>query len=339
METKDIDIAAILKDKPRGIQLFDLLHCVKVKLDRIEFVKNKEQETVIWCNILNSNKITLFRYSYTGTELGWLNGLQILKPSSEMQDWSKFVWRKGDVLQYKNGGGGAIFMGWSDDSYTHFESSFFRDWRGVGIGKKMLAFKTEDFEKADESTVNFIIDGINEYSDGKFNLSTLTIERLGSQFKDGDIVRQGVLNGTNIYIIKTCIDKIDNKYDYYARYNTQDKEVNYNDWSHISPTARLATESEKQQLFDALEKEGKRWNPETKTLEDLPKKCEFKAFDKVLVRNYDSWRWRINLFSHYEKDTQFKYACLSGNFLQCIPYNEQTKHLLGTTDEYKGGEG
>nr|DAU08174.1 MAG TPA: hypothetical protein [Caudoviricetes sp.] len=24
---------------------------------------------------------------------------------------------------------------------------------------------------------------------------------------------------------------------------------------------------------------------------------------------------------------------------ECIPYNDQTKHLLGTTDEWKGGEG
>lgn len=25
-------------------------------------------------------------------------------------------------------------------------------------------------------------------------------------------------------------------------------------------------------------------------------------------------------------------------FSECIPYNEETKHLLGTTDEWKGGE-
>ena len=34
---------------------------------------------------------------------------------------------------------------------------------------------------------------------------------------------------------------------------------------------RPATDSEKQRLFDALAKEGKRWNPETKQIEDLPR--------------------------------------------------------------------
>ena len=32
---------------------------------------------------------------------------------------------------------------------------------------------------------------------------------------------------------------------------------------------RPATEEEKQRLFDALAKKGKRWNPETKQIEDL----------------------------------------------------------------------
>ena len=34
---------------------------------------------------------------------------------------------------------------------------------------------------------------------------------------------------------------------------------------------RPATEEEKQRLFDALAKKGKRWNPETKQIEDLPR--------------------------------------------------------------------
>ena len=37
-----------------------------------------------------------------------------------------------------------------------------------------------------------------------------------------------------------------------------------------SPTFRLATDSEKQQLFNALAKEGKRWNAEKKCIEDIP---------------------------------------------------------------------
>ena len=45
---------------------------------------------------------------------------------------------------------------------------------------------------------------------------------------------------------------------------------------------RLATEEEKQQLFDALAKEGKAWDAKKKMIVDLKPKCEFKPFDKVL---------------------------------------------------------
>ena len=41
---------------------------------------------------------------------------------------------------------------------------------------------------------------------------------------------------------------------------------------------RLATEEEKQKLFNAIKENGYRWNPETKTLEKLPK---FKVGDKI----------------------------------------------------------
>lgn len=44
---------------------------------------------------------------------------------------------------------------------------------------------------------------------------------------------------------------------------------------------RFATEEEKQKLFDAIKANGYRWNPETKTLEKLPK---FKVGDKIVKK-------------------------------------------------------
>ena len=118
--------------------------------------------------------------------------------------------------------------------------------------------KTAKFDKLDNNTAYGYIREIENRCGGKLNLETLEIEKQ-NEFKDGDIVTQGVLKGVNVCIIKNCIDKIDNKYNYYARYNTQDKEINYDDWSHISPFAKFATDSEKQQLFEALAKENKAW--------------------------------------------------------------------------------
>lgn len=58
-----------------------------------------------------------------------------------------------------------------------------------------------------------------------------------------------------------------------------------------------------------------------------------KPFDKVLVRDsyYDAWK--CMLFSHMIKNERFPYICVGHPFAYCIPYNEETKHLVGTKEE------
>ena len=46
---------------------------------------------------------------------------------------------------------------------------------------------------------------------------------------------------------------------------------NGRNWTEVFNKYRPATEEEKQRLFDALAKEGKRWNAEEKRIEDLPR--------------------------------------------------------------------
>ena len=56
-------------------------------------------------------------------------------------------------------------------------------------------------------------------------------------------------------------------------------------------------------------------------------------FDKVLARN-DMEDWSCMFFSHIIKDEEtYPYACGYDWFTQCIPYNDDTKHLLGTHKE------
>lgn len=57
-------------------------------------------------------------------------------------------------------------------------------------------------------------------------------------------------------------------------------------------------------------------------------------FDKVLVYDiYDICEgWACALFSHI-RESEYPYSTSSGSFKVCIPYNDDTKHLLGTTDE------
>ena len=56
-------------------------------------------------------------------------------------------------------------------------------------------------------------------------------------------------------------------------------------------------------------------------------------FDKVLVRDLNGHIWVCDLFSYIKECTQFPYKCMTSYYKCCIPYNDETKHLLGTTDE------
>ena len=55
-------------------------------------------------------------------------------------------------------------------------------------------------------------------------------------------------------------------------------------------------------------------------------------FDKVLVRDENSY-WRCSLFSHITNHKFFPYVTVEDTYSHCIPYNEDTKHLVGTNEE------
>ena len=59
-----------------------------------------------------------------------------------------------------------------------------------------------------------------------------------------------------------------------------------------------------------------------------------KPFDRVLVRTSLVVNWTCALFSYkYDIFDSNKFACTGGNYSYCIPYNDETKHLVGTTIE------
>lgn len=70
-----------------------------------------------------------------------------------------------------------------------------------------------------------------------------------------------------------------------------------------------------------------------------PKKPKFdpkslQPFDKVLTRVGQCYRWRCTFYSHeIEEECTFKYETTACSYRYCIPYNDDTKHLVGTTKE------
>lgn len=72
-------------------------------------------------------------------------------------------------------------------------------------------------------------------------------------------------------------------------------------------------------------------NPKPKVERFDPK--TLKPFDKVLVRDFANEKWGPSFFGYmdYEDDFPCKHVGAISNY--CIPYNEDTEHLLGTTNE------
>ena len=59
-----------------------------------------------------------------------------------------------------------------------------------------------------------------------------------------------------------------------------------------------------------------------------------KPFDKVLVRNNNNGKWKCAIFSHIKDyNSGRQYDCCYMIYRYCIPYNDDTKHLVGTTTE------
>lgn len=55
-------------------------------------------------------------------------------------------------------------------------------------------------------------------------------------------------------------------------------------------------------------------------------------FDRVLVRDFKTCKWRCEHFSYFKENDSYPYMCSTSHTL-CIPYNDDTKHLVGTTEE------
>lgn len=167
METK-INIAEILKNKPRGTKLYSIVHgectfeAVTDEIFKINFCTSK-------FGLTQSGECTLIKFGnmYDGGEC-------IIFPSKEMHDWSKFAWKRGDVL-ISNCGFVCIFKEWASDDYTRFNGCYFDG---------MPNAETAKYSKLDNNTAYGYIREIEKRCGGKLNLETLEIEKK-LEFKDG----------------------------------------------------------------------------------------------------------------------------------------------------------
>lgn len=334
MET-EINIVKILKDKPQGTKLYSSA-CGKCNLKEVD---DKS-----------------FKISFYNSKFGFMNGGEgyldkngklyddgecVVFPSKEMRDWRKFAWKKGDVLVNKDGDVHIIFERFVDDTYCSFVGKYYlwkenNDTEHFYKNERLL---TSDFQKAGKYAAQTYINTIEKRLGGKLNRETLEIEKAQPEFKEGDIAFADYGNRQNVFVVS---DKTDLSEGYSSFISLDLSSLTLSMGYRTSffkkdlCKLRLATEEEKQQLFDALAKEGKAWDAEKKQVVDLKPKVELKPFDKVLSRRCSEDYWVLNFYSH---KTDYYHICIDGSSnLYCIPYNEETAHLLGTTDDWEGGE-
>lgn len=177
MEAK-INIVEILKDKPQGTKLYSSA-CGKCKLEEVD---DKS-----------------FKISFYNSKFGFMNGGEgyldkngklyddgecIIFPSKEMRDWSKFAWKKGDVL-INSCGFQCIFKEWASDDYTKFNGCYSNSKDGY---EDVSNAETAKFVKLDNNIAYGYVREIERKLGGILNLETLEMEKTQPEFKPLDYV-------------------------------------------------------------------------------------------------------------------------------------------------------
>lgn len=321
---EELNIANILKDKPSSTKLYAdafgelSLECVNLSKDNSIYAKTKKFNC---CSFYSDGKYLK-------------EGEPILVPSKKMRDWNKFAWKRGDVLVSDDGKSHVIFSRWYDDNYTSFCGKHYLNNENKNtLYYGVLICTTEKYSLEDKDTAKAYINTIEERLGGKLNLETLEIEKQ-QEFKDGDIITIT----TKVGNILTFIFKAEDVEKYYCHGFLYGKIVIANDDSFCKKDfyiARPSTEEEQKQLFDALAKKGKTWDAENKKVIDLKPKWIPKPFDRVVTRVDDDAIWTANIFSHIDQYGEYNTIGCVGGYPYCLPYNEETAKLIGTTDDWK----
>ena len=324
MEAK-INIVEILKDKPKGTKLyadaFGELSIEEICTEDDNGITLSDNGGIDW----------LF---YNDGKYSW-RGESILVPSKEMRDWSKFAWKRGDVLVNKYNNSHIIFDKFNDDTYTTFTGKLFYQVVKAGYNYTHTCsdVMTQNFDIEKGDAVQTYINAIEERLGGKLNRETLEVEKTQPEFKDFDLITIKLPKGRSLI----GIFKAENDENYYLHANLDSRDIftiyedSYCDKSTC--TARLSTEEEKMHFFDVLAKNGKTWEAVKKQIVDLKPKWTPKPFDRVITRNADDDIWTANIFSHMDSHGEYVTIGCVGGYTYCIPFNEETAKLIGTTKD------
>lgn len=337
MKQKDFDIYEILKGVPVGTKLYTPM-CGKVGFAYL--ATNKEAGEAIWTTDKNGE--------YTFNKNGrWMEGGEVmLFPSDKMRDWSKFAWKKGDVLVTEDGAAHIIFEKFTDDTYTIFAGKYYyckNGAKGYTYLRECDNAITEEFTLETEDAAKTYIGFIEKRLGGKLNRETLEVEEqkkkpafeigklyvFNEEDEDGELTIIGKLIGK---------DESEDTLTFGNQYEIENEKF-------VTDQAFDLGISVHEELREATEDESVTFQ-EACTLWEKSKEKKskeqpaFKPFDKVLVRNGDNYKW---LPAFFVRDRgvgfEWRYKVLpihfgeAADFFHCIPF-EGNEHLAFTSDPF-----
>ena len=301
----NIDLTKILKNCPIGTEFY-----------------HAGYGNVLFCGIDLKNKYYPIRLSFyndgfynigvtsKGIISWWHNGECLLFPSKDQRDWDKFTapWYKKKPEHKFHEGDWVVYNNDICQIVKHEE----------GCNKLVTVF------------------GIEKELVNERNLSTARLWTI-QDAKDGDVLacNEEILIFKS-YSAQECISL-------YCLYNGHTNNFHSKEVIDILMTTRNkiypATKEQRDILFRKIKEAGYKWNVKTKTLEKLVEHKfdpnTLQPFDKVLVRDNYTHMWDIDFYSYKYNGTDivnraYPYKCVGNSQRYCIPYNDDTKHLIGT---------
>lgn len=322
MEQKDFDIYEILKGKTEGTSLYTPM-CGKVEFRYLQ--GNKEAAEAI---ITNTNNGAEYTFDKNGKYVE--EGEVLLFPSDKMRDWSKFSWKKGDVLVNKDGDVHIIFERFADDTYRSFVGKYYlwkenNDTEHFYKNERLL---TSDFQKAGKDAAKTYIGSIEKRLGGKLNRETLEIEKpafeigklyvFNEQDEDGELTIIGKLIGKNESEDTLTFG---NQYEIENEKFVTDQAFDLR--ISVHEELREATGGEAVTFQEAYTQ----WVEKEKKAMRAKEQPAFKPFDKVLVRNGEKYKWQPALFVRDRGESfDWRYNVLTihrgkvADYPYCIPF-------------------
>lgn len=352
---KNINLVEILENCPKGTKFYSTI------FGDVEFnnIDNDYEYPIV---IITNKRQKIKRLSSEGKLLTYYDGECTLFPSKDQRDWSKFdaPWRKkassqtnerawlylvSDVLTWKDGIGQYLDDPRVQELAKKLCSEYAQKlYSTSNTGKNERKFKVGDW------VINDYCKGrVVELTDDAYLLNTgqgipFSYEHNAHLWtiqdaNDGDVLATS--NGVFIYNNTSILQA-------YCYYSNERNRFIIEDRGHHCPwnmqEVTPATKEQRDTLMKAMNDAGYEWDAEKKELKKLvvfgcktPNRFDpktLKEFDKVLVKEDGDCIWRVDIISVPDNYNDIIHYLIGNNdFDLIIPYNEDTKHLVGTAEE------